>query len=474
MATMKQIGTVAALTIVAALGTGAYAYSTVELPTRDEVAVTAVATPHALIDDPANVLSPEDEARVLKDATRLKTPDTVKTVHYLLVPEVEENVNDTVEEYLRDNRPNEIGEDKFADGVLIIGASPEQREVFAFAGEDVADQINLRGGERLDTVLEAMKPGMQDNNIPAALFAGARTATNAEEITQYRLDDASDDKTGTGVASGLGAGAGVGAVGSAVVARRNWRRKKIAQGREDYDLVTREYAELSKRLDSIDIRAHSLTSEFADIEMRKDWEEVRDRFLGLHETVSGAGGIGSIDMSDDKAVLKNHKKLADAAETIRHTSTAEDNINRLFEIEHGNVATRRADLTTLRKDVIRASADVDDEDLKNRLRNLEERIDWLDHNPDAPDYMDRFVRVLDDYQVVLDIVRTGQFADVEESEKLKRARLWDDDFAYPNFVTFVALNSWHTSNVETAESASSSTNTSFSSGFSGAGGSSGY
>lgn len=474
MATMKQIGTVAALTIVAALGTGAYAYSTVELPTRDEVAVTAVATPHALIDDPANVLSPEDEARVLKDATRLKTPDTVKTVHYLLVPEVEENVNDTVEEYLRDNRPNEIGEDKFADGVLIIGASPDQREVFAFAGEDVADQINLRGGERLDTVLEAMKPGMQDNNIPAALFAGARTATNAEEITQYRLDDASDDKTGTGVASGLGAGAGVGAVGSAVVARTNWRRKKIAQGREDYDLVTREYAELSKRLDSIDIRAHSLTSEFADIEMRKDWEEVRDRFLGLHETVSGAGGIGSIDMSDDKAVLKNRKKLADAAETVRHTSTAEDNINRLFEIERGNAATRRADLTTLRKDVIRASADVDDEDLKNRLRNLEERIDWLDHNPDAPDYMDRFVRVLDDYQVVLDIVRTGQFADVEESEKLKRARLWDDDFAYPNFVTFVALNSWHTSNVEAAESASSSTNTSFSSGFSGAGGSSGY
>lgn len=207
--------------------------------------------------------------------------------------------------------------------------------------------------------------------------------------------------------------------------------------------------------------------------MRKDWQEVRDHFLNMHETVSGAGGIGSIDMSDDKEVLKNHEKLADAAETVRHTSTAEDNINRLFEIEQGNAATRRADLATLRKDVIRASAEVDSGELKDRLRQLEGRIDWLDHNPDAPDYMDRFVRVLDDYQVVLDIVRTGQFADVEESEKLKRARLWEDDFAYPNFVTFVALNSWHTSNVEAAES-SSATNASFSSGFSGAGGSSGY
>lgn len=474
MATMKQIGTVAALTIVAALGTGACAYSAVDVPPREEVAVSAVGAPHALLDDAANALSPEDEARVLQDATRLDVPDTVKTVHYLLVPKVRDNVNDTVEEFLRENYPNEIGEDKFADGVLIIGASPDQREVFAFAGEDVADQLHMREGERLETVLEAMKPGMRDNNIAAALFAGARTATNAEEITQYRLDDASDDKTGAGIGGGLAAGVGVGLAGSAVVAQKNRRRKKIAQGREDYELVTREYAGLSQRLDSVDIRAHSLTSEFADIEMRKDWDEVRDRFLGMHETVSGADGISSIDMSDDKEVFKNRKKLADAAEAVRHTSTAEENINRLFDIEQGNAATRRADLTTLREDVIRASAEVDNKDLKNRLRQLEERIDWLDHNPDAPDYMDRFVRVLGDYQVVLDIVRSDQFADVKESEKLKRARVWEDNFAYPNFVTFVTLNDWHTSNVQAAESSSSSTNTSFSSGFSGAGGSSGF
>lgn len=475
MATSKQIGTVLAIAAAAAVGVGGLASTAVDVPTSDEVAVATAGAPRVLIDDPQDLLTPEDEARMQRDAERLDVPDTVTSLRYLVLGQTRENVNDSVEEYLRDNHPEDIGNDKFADGVLILGAGTDQRKVFAFAGEDVADQLYLREGQRLEPVNEAMKPGMRDNNIPAALFAGASKATDAGDIATYRVEEAKSEKGSAAIGGGIGAGGVAGAAGAVVVGVRNRRRKTIAQGREDYELVTREYAQLGQRLDAVDIRANSLTSEFANAELRRDWAQVRDRFLGMHETVSGAGGIGSIDMNDDKQVWANRAKLADAAESVRHTSTAEKNINRLFDVERGDPAARRADLTSLREDVMRASVEVNDPDLKSRLRDLEGRINWLDQNTEAPTYMDEFVRVLGDYQVILDLVRTREFSDVKDRHKLQQPRLYEPGYHYPGIVPYVALSSWHDSNVQAAEQASSSaTNTSFSSGFSGAGGSSSY
>lgn len=476
MALGKQIGIVAALTVAAAVGAGALASTTVDVPDREEVAVDTVGAPQVVVDDPDDVLTAEDEARLSSDAERLDVPSTVTTLHYLLLGTTRDNVNDSVEEFFRANHPEAIGEDTFADGVLILGAGLDQRAVFTFAGEDVADQLYLREGQRLEPVNDAIKPGMRDNNIPAAMFAGARKATDAEDIANYVVDAAESDRGGLTALSGFGAGAAVGVGGGIVVAVNNRRRKSIAQGREDYDLVTREYAELAQRLDAVDIRANSLTSEFANEELRKDWAVVQDRFLRLHETVSGAGGLSEINTDDDKEVWAHRNELAEAARTVRETGTAEKNINRLFEVENGNAAAHRADLTNLREDVMRAVTEVKDKELKARLRDLEERINWLDQNPEAPDYMDRFVRVLGDYQLVLDLVRTRQFSDVKERHELERPRVYQENYYYPSYVPYVVLADWHSTNVAAAQSASSSsgTNTSFSSGFSGAGGSSSY
>ena len=473
MVDVKQAAGILGISALVGLGVGGTVAATHPAPDVQPAVVTTVGAPEVVIDDPQDILSREDEARLRSDAGRLDVPYPVQKLHYLVFNKTRDNVNDSVEEYIRDNRPEEILNDTFADGVLILGAGTDQRKVFAFAGEDVADELHLRPGDRLEAVNDAMKPGMRDNNIPAALFAGASKATDVDELAMWGVDNARSQRTADISSAGFGAGVATTAASMWIVTRRNKRRKEIAQAREDYQLATREYAELGQRLNEVDVRANSLTSAFADAQLRKEWAEVRERFLGMHETVSGAGGIGSIDMNDDKQVWEHRQQLGDAAEAVRHASNAEDNINRLFAVEQGDAAARRADLTDLREDVIAASMEVKDTEVRRRLGELERRIDELDRNPSDPGYLDEFVRVLGDYRVVLDQVKRHQFNDVTASTTLERPRLYDDTYRYPNYVPFVVLNSWHTSNVE-AQQSSSATNSFFSSGFSGSGGSSSY
>ena len=165
-----------------------------------------------------------------------------------------------------------------------------------------------------------------------------------------------------------------------------------------------------------------------------------------------------------------------AAATMADAGHAEDNINRLFDVERGDAAARRHLMTDIREDIIKARHGVKDRGLKQDLAELEQRVDWLDQHPDAPDFVDQFVRVLGDYRVLLDEVKRRQFSDVKERERLRQPSLTDPGYVYPGYVPYVVLNDWHTSNVQAEKSAQSSsssgaTNTSFSSGFSGAGGS---
>ncbi|EEI16443.1 DUF5129 domain-containing protein [Corynebacterium lipophiloflavum] len=477
MANLGHIGAVAAITALLSVGGGLFGVAQVDVPAPESVSIRTVGAPSVVSDDPHDLLSPDDESRLLRDSANLAAPDTVRVLHWMVFNQSHENFNDTIEEFMRDNYPEQIGTDKFADGVLIVAAGTEQRKVATFAGEDVAEQLKLRTGERLEEVNEEIKPGMRDGNIPAAMFAGARAAMDTAAVENYILEEAQDNRTGAGIAGGLVAGGvGFGDSAAAVMAT-NRRRKAIEQGREDYELVTTEYAELGQRLGEIDIRANSLTSAFADNEMRKQWAEVRDRFLRMHDSVSGAGGIGGIDINDDKQVWQNRVKLGDAAETVRHTSNAEDNINRLFKIENGDAAARRSDLTSILDDINEARLRVKDKGLKAELEVLKSRVEELDRNPDDPEFLDKFVRVLGEYRVILDAVKTKQFSDVKERNPLVQPAIYEPNYFYSNYVPYMALNSWHTSNVEAAQAAqgsSSGTNTSFSSGFSASGGSSSY
>lgn len=403
----------------------------------------------------------------------------MRTVHILAFNNAEntrENINDTIEEYFRAHYPDEIlDKHGFRDGTLVLAVDMAHRHHAIYAADDVDAVLGLDSESRATPVIDAMVPGLQSNNVPAALFAGASLAMDTDRLQQERYQSAVDDRIGAGIGAGAVSGSLAVALGAAGVARRNRRRRLVEQAREDYALVTKEYANLAGRLDSIDVRANSLTSSFADAELRRQWSDVHDRFLKLHDTVSGAGGIGSINISDDAAAYRARKQLADTAETLTHTSYAEDNINRLFNIERGDATARRTDLARLSDDITQARLAIDDTTLRQELISLQERVLDLDREPTSPTFLDDYLRLLADYRIVLDAVKDKEFSDVKDRHKLATPTIYDKDYWYPTYIPFVAMQSWHDTNVAAANSAASSSsgsvNTTFSSGFTAAGGS---
>ena len=164
----KMVGISIAL---AALGGGALATGVgmaVDAPQRADYEISDTAATEITnsfsteIHNPQGVLSAEDEARMERDVERLEVPAVVEQLHYIVFEENDDNVNDTVENYLRDNRPDLIGDDYFTDGVLIVGVGLDPRQAFVFAGNDVAETLDLRDSSHLDKSLDAIKPGVKE------------------------------------------------------------------------------------------------------------------------------------------------------------------------------------------------------------------------------------------------------------------------------------------------------------------------
>lgn len=475
--------------LMGALGGGALAGgvgAAIDAPQRAdfEVANTAemeiTSTFSTEVHNPEGVLSADDEARLERDAERIDAPAVVEQLHYMVFEENDDNVNDTVEEYLRDNRPDLIGDDYFADGVLIVGVGLDPRQAFIFAGEDVAEALDLRDSSHLDDALDAIKPGVKDNNIPAGLFAGANAATDISTLAEDRYNDAVGDRIAAMVGSGIGGGGAIFATGLGVGAYRRSKAKKIAQARAEMSLVGKEYGQLAARLDQVDIRAHSLTSPFANATMRSEWEEVRDRFFHIHDQVDSLGNLTS--KSSDEKYLEQADAIHQAAVTTREVSYAEDNIDKLYRLEHGDEVVRRTELQALRDDVVEAQVALDDakSGLYLELQNLRERADSLMNSTQSPDFLDQYVILLGDYRTALEQLRKQKFDDLDESENTALAApgITSPDYrvgyGYNNFVPFWALSTWHSTNSAAQSSGGSSANTGFSSGFSGAGGSSSF
>ena len=475
--------------LMGALGGGALAGgvgAAIDAPQRAdfEVANTAemeiTSTFSTEVHNPEGVLSADDEARLERDAERIDAPAVVEQLHYMVFEENDDNVNDTVEEYLRDNRPDLIGDDYFADGVLIVGVGLDPRQAFIFAGEDVAEALDLRDSSHLDDALDAIKPGVKDNNIPAGLFAGANAATDISTLAEDRYNDAVGDRIAAMVGSGIGGGGAIFATGLGVGAYRRSKAKKIAQARAEMSLVGKEYGQLAARLDQVDIRAHSLTSPFANATMRSEWEEVRDRFFHIHDQVDSLGNLTS--KSSDEKYLEQADAIHQAAVTTREVSYAEDNIDKLYRLEHGDEVVRRTELHALRDDVVEAQVALDDakSGLYLELQNLRERADSLMNSTQSPDFLDQYVILLGDYRTALEQLRKQKFNDLDESENtaLTAPGITSPDYragyGYNNFVPFWALSTWHSTNSAAQSSGGSSANTGFSSGFSGAGGSSSF
>jgi len=428
------------------------------------------------ITDRAGVLSPGDQDLLRAETGRIAFPPQVERVEYLVFGDGGENLNDTTERFAQAERPDLVSQDrvKWAPGTLIVANDGVSRKVGIYCGDDVCVALDLFEGRHLDGSLEAMKDPMRRQNYAVGLLAGAQAAADPTVLAPEPGGAPSWLPWALGGAGVVGAGA----IGAGVAASR---KKKATTARERYDRVSREYGRIAGELTGLDIRANSLRSPLADDELRSQWEDVRDRFLALDEVM---GRIGDLrPESTDAEFRAKAGEIETAHTTVDQMEAAEGNIEQLFRMEQGDADVRRRQLGELHEDMLAAALGTGDERLAAEARALDARADELTRDTAAPDFMDRYARLVVDYRLVVEAIRAREMADVEAADDAgdrHAPRLYDRDwragYGYNGFVPYYVVSSWHQHDVQAAEAASSSsTTTSYSnSSFSGGGGSSGY
>ena len=403
--------------------------------------------PTVTVWDGAGKLSDTDKESLHQNTLKVAVPSVVTSVDYLTFATNDENLNDTVLNHLKQHRPDLLSPDqtKYADGHLIVAVGFDPRQNGVFGGEDVVKSIDLRKQERLETIVDAAKPGLRKGHYADGMVAAGGAVTVA----------------------------GIGAVIAASMTSR-----RTNQARANFDTVSREYGRVAADLEAIDVRAHSLTSSFANDELRRQWEDVKQRFLQLHTTMNSIDHL-TVD-SPNKEFRRHHAALATAVEETTKMSQAEENINLLHDLENGNEEARRSQLQRLREDALKAKLDAPDDRYAAEYDSIMTRIDALAHNAASPTFMDEFTTILSDYQIVTKNMQENTMPEVLDKDDRVAPRIdsrdWNVGLGRNDFVPYLILSSWHSNDVAAAQSSSSSSvNTSYSStSFSGAGGSSGW
>ena len=417
----------------------------------------------------------DDDVRLLENETpALSLPATVDRVVYLVFESNEANLNDSLRHYAENEDRSLLSEaeDKFAPGALIVAVGMNPRRVGVACGDDVCNAINFYGAGRMDGILDEMRVPLRqsgDPNIAAALLAGARASGDTTVVAEEKEDSG---VSGWWIFGGIFGVATVGTAGGLFWALRNHRRRM----RDHYNHVVENYARVAAQLDSINVRAHSLSSPLADDALRRDWEDVRTRFLAIDTTVQRLSGIG--DEVGDRELARRWREITEAYETVRQMENAEANIDEFFRMEHGDGTVRRRHLTEMHEDLTKARTTVSDDGLREDLAKIDSRVLELRDAPDAPDFMDAYARIITDYRIVIEAVRKREFDDVEPDDGNPAPRIWDDSwrpgYGYYGFVPFVTVNSWHESATGSAAGSSGATTGYSSGGFSGGAASGGW
>lgn len=441
----------------------------VDNPLAPEAPAQVTAPAEVTVIDMADELSDDDEIALQADTYALSFPAQVEAVRYIVFDENDDNLNDTVENYLRSEHPDWITENAFAPGELIIAVGMDPHRNGVYCGNDVCSAIDFYGDGRQDGILESMVSPLQDGRIAIGLYEGAAASANPD----IRQIDEPTPGWVKGLAIAVVGAILAGAASFVTFFTRKSMKDKAASARERFNRVQREYGEAATRLDSIDVRAHSLTSPLANDSLREQWADVRTRFLSLNDAFSTPPISTLTHDSTDKDFRQAADALKQADTTVTHMATAEKNIDTLYAMEHGDADTRRRELTSLRKDISEARVEVNDKDsvLDGVLANLIVRIDGADVAD--PEFMNFYARLLDDYSTALNGV-SSHMKKVKETTDRTAPTIYDSDWrpgtGYNSFVPFYMISTWHAADVSAAQTASSSSaNTSFSSGFSGGG-----
>ncbi len=420
--------------------------------------------------DNAEEIAPEDEDFLRTDTAKIDFPDEVKAVRYITFAENSENLNDDIEELLRAEYPEWIQPESFASGELIIAVGFDPNQVGTYAGNDVDAATGMSEPGRLGGINNSMKPFLQDDRTASAMLTGAQSVADPLVVEE-------ETETNWWVVGGIVGGIAAVSAGVIGVATSASRKSKAEKARKNFDYAQKHYGEVAQQLDGINVRAHSLTSPLADDELRRQWEDVNSRFLEVNDTFGTFGELSA--SSDDKTFLAHADAIDKAHTAVTQMETAQENIDTLYDMEHGDQGVRRRELTRLREDIQEARLEINDKDsvLDGTLQELITRIEGMSTGSDS--FMDDYARLIRDYGAAL----SGVEKHMDEVERTEHATpaIYDTDWrvgtGYNAFVPYYMISTWHAADVSAASAASgtsASQNTTFSSGFSGAGGSPGW
>ncbi|MFP7366674.1 DUF5129 domain-containing protein [Corynebacterium callunae] len=420
--------------------------------------------------DTADKLAASDEDFLKTDTLKIDFPEEVTSVNYITLSGGTENINDDVEKYLRAEQPALIQEDSFAPGVVIIAVGFDPNTMGAYAGNDVAAATGIAEQARIDGITDSMRPLLQDGKTTLAMVEGAKSVADTSVVAE-------DTELSAGWVAGI-----IGGVVVLVAAIATWavgheRKKKASAARENFDYAQRNYGEVAPDLDAINVRAHSLTSPLANDELRRQWDDVHERFLEVNDIFGRLEGLKA--SSSDKDFARASDDISKAHTAVKQMEKAQENIDTLYNMEHGDEDVRRRELNQLREDMQEARLDINKKDslVDSTLGTLISRVEQL--APTSPSFMDEYARLIRDYAVALRGVEK-QLKDVKRTTDRTAPAIYDDNWrvgtGYNSFVPYYMISTWHAADVSAASSASSSgsANTSFSSGFSGAGGGSSW
>ncbi|WP_158256074.1 DUF5129 domain-containing protein [Corynebacterium sp. 13CS0277] len=406
-----------------------------------------------------------------KETDRIPFPPQVTHVDYVVFSSGADNLNDTTLAFATEQRRDLINatETKWAPGHLIAVVSLDPRRNGIYCGDDVCSALQLAGTSHLDYSLDAMKPSLRQGNIAAGLFEGVKAASDP---TLRRTDN--DTSKGTSVWWLLLGG------GSAALLLGYGIRRGARQGAEltkRHNRLITEWSRVAHQLDDYDIRANSLTSVFADAQLRHEWTELRDGFVAVEEQLHT---IPEAPTEQDLAPYA--QDLTEAERTLTMMKNAQNNIDVLYDVEHGDVQRRIIEATKLHLELQKALRTTDDTAEIEQLRELDARALLLRDEPERDTFLDDFALLIADIAEITEAIAASHYSDTTRRSTPKLTSYdWSLGTGYHDYVPLTVWETWHDYDHAPVASASdgswgaSSSSTSYSSGgFSGGGGSSSW
>lgn len=426
------------------------------LPSGVLATARADAPLNVTIYDQDNVLSPEEEAELTQKTRALNFPTRVPNVDYVISATATTPYDDWVKDFgLHQHREliNQEG-NKWADGHVLFTVDVNLRKMGTYVGEDLKGPLGYT--KHSTRYSDSMQKSFKNGDWVGGLLTGATT------VAKY---DPNATDNSSKIFGGLFAAAG--AVFAAIVGFFSfyYRKRNRKRAMEDYQTVATNYTHLANDLDSIDIRAHSLTSPIADATLRREWDDIKNGFLAQHDAM-----MQLPENADAKAIYARRKELATAAASVTQLRNAENNIDTLFRMEKGNTDVRLKELTALHEDIVKAQVEANDAAIQARIGELSTRCQALITNPSAANFMDEYALIISEYGAVTQALAQKQFSQADlENNHTPSLGASDWHPGYGNYVPFVLMSSWHNDAVSAANASSSSSTATYSGGFSGAG-----